>query len=130
METISVLGCGGCWGYRCSGHRSLSEEDVTGITEGLKNTYSLHSLSVSGLHWPKKDIDWICELNEAGRRYMVEKNTLEEGIQVLSRVNEWNASGNLSSLYFHLRENVVTFFGVKTSTKRWDDLGELEPTNR
>jgi hypothetical protein len=60
------------------------------------------------------NISILCVLNAAGRKYVKEQNTLLNGVEVLTTKVSENELGGLfllSLYFFHLRENVHTFFG-------------------
>ena len=115
--TFQGITISGCDCNACRNNKDPFGDQQALLETALKQTYGISEITVGqwrvdafshrfGRFKLSSNTHIICSLNYAGRRYMVEDNRLEKGIEVLGKVSD-----ELSSIYFHLRENVSTFFG-------------------
>jgi hypothetical protein len=79
----------------------IDEELSSAMRLGLGMYTTLEYLDLPGTAGGAGDIRSIFELNQAGRRYLVQDgSSISKGVDVLSRVNN-----NINSVFLHLLEN-------------------------
>jgi hypothetical protein len=102
-------------------------EDTRAIIPVLKKNYGLEE--IPGLNHGTGDIQSICELNRAGRRYLVQDGfSISKGVDVLSRVTD-----DINSVFLHLLENprLCHRSAVETASIDYiDDARSTSPGNR
>ncbi|KAL3937426.1 MAG: hypothetical protein SGARI_002131, partial [Bacillariaceae sp.] len=95
------------------------------LFQSVKGSYSIEDMHLPGfstVHQPTVlKCLMICTLNEAGRKYMIEDNSIQNGLDCLGRLSNANHANSspvipnyhpeLDCLFYHLRENAATFFG-------------------
>jgi hypothetical protein len=81
------------------GHRlQLTDDEDKQIAVLLKKNYATESLPDINLDNEAGDVGAILQLNEAGRRYLIEDgSSISKGVEVLSRVNN-----DINSVFLHL----------------------------
>ncbi|KAL3907281.1 MAG: hypothetical protein SGILL_008937 [Bacillariaceae sp.] len=106
----------------------LSES--TEIVKTVQKNYSLKSVELCLEEEAAINCNIICSLNRAGRSYMLEDNSIENGVAVLSKIDQecrniksqeekyglldaWMDSPSLDCYFIHLRENAGTFFPIE-----------------
>jgi hypothetical protein len=77
----------------------VDEDETKDLIPVLKKNYGLEA--IPGLHHGAGDVNSIFELNQAGRRYLVQDGfSISKGVDVLGGV-----SNNINSVFLHLLEN-------------------------
>ena len=107
----------------------VSMHEINGVLfthefdELFQSNHSLEYFFISGMHW-EMSVTSVCTgaLNRAGRKYMIEENNLEKGVECLARFaeNHYPDNVNVNAIFMHLRENPHVF--VPAAAKRSQQL--------